>query len=141
MSLNLNELKNEIKNQLTNHQSKLKLNIELKQTVETEIDVIIMQITRCLIRRKKELFKQINENITNLEANLNNLINKENDLLSKIENNNFDEILNDFNQLKSFKSNLNINFKYIFKKNETIETNLNIGDLFLVFFFKSFFYK
>jgi len=133
MSLNLNELKNVIKDQLDKHLTKLKSNKELKQTVENEIEEIIKQITRLIIRQKIELLKQINEKNKIHESNLSNLIRTENDILTKIENNNNnqDEILHDYNQFKLLSSN--INFDFVFKKNENIEKYLIIGDIFSVF--------
>ena len=119
----LNEIiKNELKDDLN----------QLKQTVDSKINDITIELTRCLIRSKIELLKQTNKNEKILELNLTNLINKKYDLLNKLEenNNNYDdEIINEYNELKSFKSQINVNFDYVFKKNELIEQYLSIGTL------------
>jgi len=133
MRPSLNEIKNELKDHLNEHLSKLKLNKQLKQTVDSEINDITMQLTRFIIRQKIELLKKTNENEKILESNLTNLINKEYDLLNKLQDNNnnknYNEIINDYDELRSFKSLTNINFDYIFKKNEINELFLNIGNL------------
>ena len=119
---NLNEIiKNELKDDLN----------QLKQTVDSKINDITIELTRCIIRSKIELLKQTNKNEKILELNLTNLINKKYDLLNKLEeNNNYDdEIINEYNELKSFKSQINVNFDYVFKKNELIEQYLSIGTL------------
>ena len=126
---NLNEI---IKNELKDDLNQLKLNKQLKQTVDNKINDITIELTRCLIRSKIELLKQTNKNEKILELNLTNLINKKYDLLNKLEenNNNYDdEIINEYNELKSFKSQINVNFDYVFKKNELIEQYLSIGSL------------
>ena len=95
MSNNLNEI---IKNELKDDLNQLKLNKQLKQTVDNKINDITIELTRCLIRSKIELLKQTNKNEKILELNLTNLINKKNDLSNKLEennNNNYDEIIND----------------------------------------------
>ena len=70
------------------------------------------------------------ENNCILESNLKSLINKENELLIKLKNkNNFNEITNDYNQLKLFSSSLNINFENSFSKNDSIQKFLTIGHL------------
>ncbi len=90
----------EIKDQLKEHLNKLELNKQLKKKVENEINEILIQLTRLLIRQKLELLKKINENEKILESNLANLINKENNLLKKLQiSDNSDEILNDYNEL------------------------------------------
>ena len=132
MCKNLNEIKNELKDQLNEHLNKLKLNKQLKQKVDNEINDITIDLTRFIVRQKIELLKKTNENEKNIESNLNNLINKENDLLNKLEvnnNYNYNEIMNDYNELNSFKSLININFDCIFKKNEINENYLRIGNL------------
>ena len=133
MCKNLNEIKNELKDHLNEHLSKLKLNKQLKQTVDSEINDITVQLTRFIIRQKIKLLKKTNENEKILESNLTNLINKEYDLLNKLQDNNnnknYNEIINDYDELRSFKSLTNINFDYIFKKNEINELFLNIGNL------------
>ena len=128
MSNNLNEI---IKNELKDDLNQLKLNKQLKQTVDNKINDITIELTRCIIRSKIELLKQTNKNEKILELNLTNLINKKYDLLNKLEeNNNYDdEIINEYNELKSFKSQINVNFDYVFKKNELIEQYLSIGSL------------
>ena len=119
----LNEIiKNELKDDLN----------QLKQTVDSKINDITIELTRCIIRSKIELLKQTNRNEKILELNLTNLIKKKYDLLNKLEenNNNYDdEIINEYNELKSFKSQINVNFDYVFKKNELIEQYLSIGTL------------
>lgn len=125
----LNEI---IKNELKDDLNQLKLNKQLKQTVDSKINDITIELTRCIIRSKIELLKQTNKNEKILELNLTNLINKKYDLLNKLEennNNNYDEIINEYNELKSFKSQINVNFDYVFKKNELIEQYLSIGTL------------
>jgi hypothetical protein len=124
----LNEI---IKNELKDDLNQLKLNKQLKQTVDNKINDITIELTRCIIRSKIELLKQTNKNEKILELNLTNLINKKYDLLNKLEeNNNYDdEIINEYNELKSFKSQINVNFDYVFKKNELIEQYLSIGSL------------
>jgi hypothetical protein len=132
MCKNLNEIKNELKDQLNEHLNKLKLNKQLKQKVDNEINDITIDLTRFIVRQKIELLKKTNENEKILESNLNNLINKENDLLNKLEvnnNYNYNELINDYNELNSFKSLININFDCIFKKNEINENYLRIGNL------------
>ena len=59
------------------------------------------------------------------------LINKKKALLNKLECNHaeYDDIINDFNEIESLNSNLHIDFNYEFKKNEIIEKYLSIGDL------------
>jgi len=133
MNRNLSKIKIYLKDQLNEHLNKSKLNKQLKQTVDSEINDITMQLTRFIIRQKIELLKKTNENEKILESNLTNLINKEYDLLNKLQDNNnnknYDEIINDYDELRSFKSLTNINFDYIFKKNEINELFLNIGNL------------
>jgi hypothetical protein len=132
MCKNLNEIKNELKDQLNEHLNKLKLNKQLKQKVDNEINDITIDLTRFIVRQKIELLKKTNENEKIIESNLNNLINKENDLLNKLEvnnNYNYNELMNDYNELNSFKSLININFDCIFKKNEINENYLRIGNL------------
>jgi len=110
----------------------LKLNKQLKQKVDNEINDVTIDLTRFIVRQKIELLKKTNENEKNIESNLNNLINKENDLLNKLEvnnNYNYNELMNDYNELNSFKSLININFDCIFKKNEINENYLRIGNL------------
>jgi hypothetical protein len=120
----------EIKDQLKEHLNKLELNKQLKKKVENEINEILIQLTRLLIRQKLELLKKINENEKILESNLANLINKENNLLKKLQiSDNSDEILNDYNELKSLNNNLYTDFDYVFKKNELIDKSLLIGNL------------
>lgn len=120
----------EIKDQLKKHLNKLELNKQLKKKVENEINEILIQLTRLLIRQKLELLKKINENEKILESNLANLINKENNLLKKLQiSDNSDEILNDYNELKSLNNNLYTDFDYVFKKNELIDKSLLIGNL------------
>jgi hypothetical protein len=128
MCKNLNEIKNELKDQLNVHLNKLKLNKQLKQKVDNEINDITIDLTRFIVRQKIELLKKTNENEKILESNLNNLINKEKDLLNKLEdsNNNYEEIINDYNELKSLISSKNFNFDYIFQKNENVS---RIGNL------------
>ena len=133
MNRNLSKIKIYLKDQLNEHLSKLKLNKQLKQTVDSEINDITVQLTRFIIRQKIKLLKKTNENEKILESNLTNLINKEYDLLNKLQDNNnnknYNEIINDYDELRSFKSLTNINFDYIFKKNEINELFLNIGNL------------
>ena len=133
MNRNLSKIKIYLKDQLNEHLNKSKLNKQLKQTVDSEINDITMQLTRFIIRQKIELLKKTNENEKILESNLTNLINKEYDLLNKLQDNNnnknYNEIINDYDELRSFKSLTNINFDYIFKKNEINELFLNIGNL------------
>jgi hypothetical protein len=122
----------EIKDQLKEHLNKLELNKKLKQNVENEINEILIELTRLLIRQKLELLKKINENEKILESNLANLINKENNLLKKLQISSFDnsdEISNDYNELKSLSNNLNTDFDYVLKKNELIDKYLSIGNL------------
>jgi hypothetical protein len=45
MRPSLNEIKNELQDHLNEHLSKLKLNKQLKQTVDSEINDITMQLT------------------------------------------------------------------------------------------------
>ena len=141
-NFNLNEIKSEIKVQLNEHVNKLKSIKEMKQSVETEINDMVLQVTRRLIRQKIEILKKVNKNEKLLESNLNNLISKEHDLLNKFDNiNNYDEIISGYNQLNA--SDLNVNFDYVFKKNEKIEENfLSIGDLLLlvIFFYNLLFF-
>jgi hypothetical protein len=133
MCKNLNEIKNELKDQLNDHLNKLIVNKQLKQTIDNQINDITIELTRFIIRQKIELLKKTNQCEKIVELNLNNLINKENDLLSKLEDSNnnctYNEIINDYNELKSFKSLININFDYILKKNEINENYLRIGNL------------
>jgi hypothetical protein len=134
MSNNLNEIiTNEIKNELNNDLNQLKLNKQFKQTVDNKINDATIELTRFIIRSKIELLKQTNQNEKKIESNLTYLINKKNDLLNKLEENNinnYDEVITDYNELKSFKSSIHINFDYIFKKNEIIhEQYLSIGSL------------
>jgi len=134
MSNNLNEIiKNELINELNNDLNQLKLNKQLKQTVDNKINDATIELTRFIIRSKIELLKQTNQNEKRIETNLTHLINKKNDLLNKLEENNYynyDEIITDYNELKSFKNSIQINFDYILKKNEIIhEQYLSIGSL------------
>ena len=131
MTTYLNEIKIELKNDLIDDFNQLKLNRQLKQAVDNNINDMTIELTRFIIRSKIELLKQTNQNEKILELNLTNLINRKNDLLNKLEvnNNNYDEIINEYNELKSFKSQMNINFDYVFKKNELIEQYLSIGTL------------
>lgn len=134
MCKSLNEIKNELKYLFNEHSNKLILNKQLKQKVDNEINDITIELTRFIIRQKIELLKKTNQFEKILETNLNNLLNKENDLLNKLEDNNnnncsYNEIINDYNELKSFKSLININFDYILKKNEKNENQLIIGNL------------
>ena len=132
MCKNLNEIKNELKDQLNDHLNKLIVNKQLKQTIDNQINDITIELTRFIIRQKIELLKKTNQCEIIVELNLNNLINKENDLLCKLEDSNnctYNEIINDYNELKSFKSLININFDYILKKNEINENYLRIGNL------------
>ena len=106
MCKNLNEIKNELKDQLNDHLNKLIVNKQLKQTIDNQINDITIELTRFIIRQKIELLKKTNQCEKIVELNLNNLINKENDLLSKLEDSNnnctYNEIINDYNELKLY---------------------------------------
>lgn len=83
--------------------------------MENEKENEVKQLTG----RQIEIIKIINQNNKKMESNLINLINKQNDLLKRIEdNNNYNDIINDYNELKSFKNLKNKDFDYFIKKNE-----------------------
>ena len=121
MLKNLNKIKNELKDESNEHSNKLK-NLR-KQNVENEKENEVQELTG----RQIEIIKIINQNKKKMESNLINLINKQNDLLKRIEdNNNYNEIINDYNELKLFKNLKNKDFDYFIKKNEINKNYLNI---------------
>jgi len=127
-SLNVKKLKNELIDQLNEDLNKSKLNKQLKQKLVNEIKSATIDSAKLILRQERQLIYNLDQNEKILESNLNNLINKEKDLLKKLEdsNNNYEEIINDYNELKSLISSKNFNFDYIFQKNENVS---RIGNL------------
>ena len=127
-SLNVKKLKNELIDQLNEDLNKSNLNKQLKQKLVNEIKSATIDSAKLILRQERQLIYNLDQNEKILESNLNNLINKEKDLLKKLEdsNNNYEEIINDYNELKSLISSKNFNFDYIFQKNENVS---RIGNL------------
>ena len=119
-------MKLEINDQLKNHLNQLKLNKQNVKIIKDEIRSESMKLFHFLMKQQIKLIKQTDIiEKKELELNLNYLINKENNLLNKLEFNliEYNQIINNNN------NNLKINFNYVFKTNEN---NLIIGHL-LVF--------
>ena len=133
----MNEIKLEINDKLNYHLNQIKLNKEIKQSIDTQIRDISMKLFHFICSQQVKLIRQTGSIEKELELNLNNLINKENDLLINLNNNNnnYDKIINDYNEVKSLENKLQIGFDYEFKKNEIIENYLKIGHLLVFIFF------
>jgi len=125
-----NEIRSKINSSLKVNLNQLKLNKERKIALDGEIRKISMKLFHYLFSQQVNLLKQTANIETNLELNLNNLINKQYELLTKLESNStptqYDEIINDYNQLNN---NSQTEFNFEFKKNEFIEKHLIIGHL------------
>jgi hypothetical protein len=141
MAKDMNEIKLEINDKLNYHLNQIKLNKEIKQSIDTQIRDISMKLFHFICSQQVKLIRQTGSIEKELELNLNNLINKENDLLINLNNNNnnnnnnYDKIINDYNEVKSLENKLQIGFDYEFKKNEIIENYLKIGHLLVFIFF------
>ena len=131
MQKDLNEIKIEINNRLNEYLNKITLNKERKKQVDDEIRSISMKLFHYIFSQQVKIIKQTACIEKCLELNLIQLINKKKALLNKLECNHaeYDDIINDFNEIESLNSNLHIDFNYEFKKNEIIEKYLSIGDL------------
>ena len=116
MQKDIDEIKLEINDQLKVH-----LN-QLKKWRNEEIRSKTMKLFHFIMKQQIKLIKKTADIEKELELNLNNFINKEINLLSKLEIN-----LTEYNEIKN--NNLKINFNYEFKTNEIIEKNLIIGRL------------
>ena len=130
-----NEIRSNINSNLKVNLNQLKLNKERKIALDGEIRKISMKLFHYLFSQQVNLLKQTANIETNLELNLNNIINKQNELLTKLESNStptqYDEIINDYNQLNN---NSQTEFNFEFKKNEFIEKHLIIGHLLVIIF-------
>jgi len=144
MHENINEIKLEINDKLKYHLNELKLNKDIKQSIDTQIRDTSMKLFHFIMKQQVKLLRQTSLIEKELELNLNNLIAKETNLLNKLEKNNDDDddIINSYNELKATYDNNNNNntqtcFNYEFKKNEIIEHYLIIGHLlvFIRYFF------
>jgi len=135
MAKDMNEIKLEINDKLNYHLNQIKLNKEIKQSIDTQIRDISMKLFHFICSQQVKLIRQTGSIEKELELNLNHLINKENDLLINLNNNNYDKINNDYNEVKSLENKLQIGFDYEFKKNEIIENYLKIGHLLVFIFF------
>lgn len=131
MQKDLNEIKIEINNRLNEYLNKITLNKERKKQVDDEIRSISMKLFHYIFSQQVKIIKQTASIEKCLELNLIQLINKKKALLNKLECNfvEYDDIINDFNEIETLNSNLYIDFNYEFKKNEIIEKYLSIGDL------------
>jgi len=142
MTIDMNEIKLEINDKLEYHLNQLKLNKELKKSIDTQIKDYSMKFFHFICSQQVKLIRQTTNIENELELNLNNLIKKENDLLINLNNNDihsYDKIINDFNEVKSLENKLPICFDYEFKKNELIEDYLIIGHLLVFIFFINYF--
>jgi hypothetical protein len=138
MQKDLNEIKIEINNRLNEYLNKITLNKERKKQVDDEIRSVSMKLFHNIFSQQVKIIKQTASIEKCLELNLIQLINKKKALLNKLECNfvgEYDDIINDFNEIESLNSNLHIDFNYEFKKNEIIEKYLSIGDLLVLFLF------
>jgi hypothetical protein len=131
MQKDLNEIKIEISNRLNEYLNKITLNKERKKQVDDEIRSVSMKLFHFIFSQQVKIIKQTASIEKCLELNLIQLINKKKALLKRLECNfvEYDDIINDFNEIESLNSNLHIDFNYEFKKNEIIEKYLSIGDL------------
>ncbi len=132
----MNEIKLEIINNSEYHLNQIKLNKELKKSIDTQIKDYSMKFFHFICSQQVKLIRQTTNIENELKLNLNNLIKKENDLLINLNNNDisYDQIINGFKEVKSLENKLPICFDYEFKKNEIIEDYLIIGHLVFIFF-------
>ena len=131
---NINEIKLEINDQLKYHLNQLKLNKDIKQSIDTQIRDTSMKLFHFIMKQQVKLLRQTSLIENELDLNLNNLIKKETNLLNKLENDD-DDIINSYNELKAnydVNNNTQTCFNYEFKKNEIIEHSLIIGHLLVI---------
>ena len=127
---NKNEIRFEINDRLIDHINQLKLNKERNKLIDLEIREISMKLFHFIFSQQVKLLKQTAHIEHDLELNLNKLINRENELLARLDLEDENEIRindDDLNHLKTC-------FNYEFKKNEIIEKYLIIGDLLVIIF-------
>jgi hypothetical protein len=132
---NINEIKLEINDQLKYHLNQLKLNKDIKQSIDTQIRDTSMKLFHFIMKQQVKLLRQTSLIEKELDLNLNNLIKKETNLLNKLENDDDDDIITSYNELKAnydVNNNTQTCFNYEFKKNEIIEHSLIIGHLLVI---------
>ena len=121
-------MQKEIELEIIGHLNQLKLNKQNVKIIKDEIRSESMKLFHFLMKQQIKLIKQTDKIEKELELNLNDLINKKNNLLNKSEFNfsDYNEIINN--------NNLQTNFNYQFKTNEII------GHLLVIIFNNYYFY-
>jgi len=130
LSKDKNEIRFEINDRLIDHINQLKSNKDRKKLIDLEIREISMKLFHFIFSQQVKLLKQTAHIEHDLELNLNKLINRENELLARLDLEDENEIRindDDLNHLKTC-------FNYEFKKNEITEKYLIIGDLLVIIF-------
>ena len=124
-------MQKEIELEIIGHLNQLKLNKQNVKIIKDEIRSESMKLFHFLMKQQIKLIKQTDKIEKELELNLNDLINKKNNLLNKSEFNfsKYNQIINN--------NNLQTNFNYQFK---TKENNLIIGYLLVIIFNNYYFY-
>ena len=120
-------MQKEIELEIIGHLNQLKLNKQNVKIIKDKIRSESMKLFHFIMKQQIKLIKQIDNIEKELELNLNDLINKKNNLLSEFNFSDYNEIINNNN-------NLQTNFNYQFKTNQMIENNLIIGHLLVIIY-------
>jgi len=124
----LKNIENELKNELKENLNKFEINKQKKQSLENEIKTKTTQLIQFIFEQQTQLLKKSTRLAKKVDLNLNNVIKKQNEILSMLKKpfSNNEKILTDYEHLMSKDKRQKIDFDYKFKQsNETI----TIGNL------------
>jgi len=124
----LKNIENELKNELKENLNKFEINKQKKQALENEIKTKTTQLIQFIFEQQTQLLKKSTRLAKKVDLNLNNVIKKQNEILSMLKKpfSNNEKILTDYEHLMSKDKRQKIDFDYKFKQsNETI----TIGNL------------
>ncbi len=124
----LKNIENELKNELKENLNKFEINKQKKQSLENEIKTKTTQLIQFIFEQQTQLLKKSTRLAKKVDLNLNNVIKKQNEILSMLKKpfSNNEKILTDYEHLMTEDKRQKIDFDYKFKQsNETI----TIGNL------------
>ena len=122
---------------ISSHEIRLKENEEKKKEIRNQIENRTMQLFDHLFLKQVTLIEQNDEIEKNLNFNSNELINNLEQLIQRQTTTTETEIAQVIEKINEIKQELNnLHYNYYFETDKTLENDLNIGQLVILYIFR-----